>query len=111
TLLLSSCINIYLQFLVSAQILTLTLHAALPISRRPPLPPPRSRARSRGGSRRSGTPRRGRRCRGTPRTGDRAWRPTGPAREAPRSEEHTSELQSRENIVCRLLLEKKNRIL
>src|SRR5690606_40600222 len=27
---------------------------------------------------------------------------------APRSEEHTSELQSRENLVCRLLLEKKN---
>src|SRR5690606_39328446 len=25
-----------------------------------------------------------------------------------RSEEHTSELQSRENVVCRLLLEKKN---
>src|SRR5436309_7352238 len=31
------------------------------------------------------------------------------ARPSPRSEEHTSELQSRENIVCRLLLEKKNR--
>src|SRR5690606_40850948 len=31
-----------------------------------------------------------------------------PARRAdPRSEEHTSELQSRENLVCRLLLEKK----
>src|SRR5690606_26417913 len=29
--------------------------------------------------------------------------------EAHRSEEHTSELQSRENLVCRLLLEKKNR--
>src|SRR5207302_7078407 len=29
------------------------------------------------------------------------------ARPAPRSEEHTSELQSRENLVCRLLLEKK----
>src|SRR5690606_40330229 len=29
--------------------------------------------------------------------------------EKPRSEEHTSELQSRENLVCRLLLEKKNR--
>src|SRR5690606_3119069 len=29
--------------------------------------------------------------------------------EALRSEEHTSELQSRENLVCRLLLEKKNR--
>src|SRR5690606_40302222 len=26
-----------------------------------------------------------------------------------RSEEHTSELQSRENLVCRLLLDKKNR--
>src|SRR5690606_40148714 len=39
---------------------------------------------------------------------------TGPAPDAfptgtdlPRSEEHTSELQSRENLVCRLLLEKK----
>src|SRR5690606_42127027 len=29
--------------------------------------------------------------------------------EAPRSEEHTSELQSRENLVCRLLLEKKKK--
>ena len=28
-----------------------------------------------------------------------------------RSEEHTSELQSRRNIVCRLLLEKKNHII
>src|SRR5256886_3723678 len=28
----------------------------------------------------------------------------------PRSEEHTSELQSQSNLVCRLLLEKKNRI-
>src|SRR5436309_9067748 len=27
-----------------------------------------------------------------------------------RSEEHTSELQSRENLVCRLLLEKKNAV-
>src|SRR5436309_8726748 len=31
------------------------------------------------------------------------------ARHAGRSEEHTSELQSRENLVCRLLLEKKNK--
>src|SRR5712664_4962839 len=29
--------------------------------------------------------------------------------EAPRSEEHTSELQSRSDLVCRLLLEKKKR--
>src|SRR2546430_12993614 len=28
-------------------------------------------------------------------------------RESPRSEEHTSELQSQSNLVCRLLLEKK----
>src|SRR5690606_41323760 len=28
-----------------------------------------------------------------------------------RSEEHTSELQSRENLVCRLLLEKKNKMI
>src|SRR6266511_1267984 len=31
-----------------------------------------------------------------------------PKSENQRSEEHTSELQSRENLVCRLLLEKKN---
>src|SRR3989304_9854657 len=40
------------------------------------------------------------------------WRPSGPPRTAPgarflRSEEHTSELQSRLHLVCRLLLEKK----
>src|SRR5271167_2889693 len=29
---------------------------------------------------------------------------------APRSEEHTSELQSRFDLVCRLLLEKKNKL-
>src|SRR5690606_41560705 len=33
----------------------------------------------------------------------------GPGRQE-RSEEHTSELQSRENLVCRLLLEKKKEI-
>src|SRR2546421_7611465 len=31
----------------------------------------------------------------------------GPAHEIQRSEEHTSELQSRSDLVCRLLLEKK----
>src|SRR5690606_40759684 len=43
-------------------------------------------------------------------------RPSGPirggevrSRTAVRSEEHTSELQSRENLVCRLLLEKKKK--
>src|SRR5690625_5339156 len=32
-----------------------------------------------------------------------------PTRDAPRSEEHTSELQSRGHLVCRLLLEKKKK--
>src|SRR5207302_4831060 len=35
--------------------------------------------------------------------------PLDPDRQQDRSEEHTSELQSRENLVCRLLLEKKNK--
>src|SRR5436309_9460333 len=44
--------------------------------------------------------------------GGREGRPAQAVRDAPavgrrRSEEHTSELQSRENLVCRLLLEKK----
>src|SRR5205807_9675412 len=94
----------------TTQIYTLSLHDALPISRllrwrcqSPPAhqaPPPgrsrsqaacpttapsdgRSRPRADSGSRRSS--------------------------ETSRSEEHTSELQSPCNLVCRLLLEKKNR--
>src|SRR5437016_11515942 len=37
------------------------------------------------------------------------WSPEQIARGLPRSEEHTSELQSLTNLVCRLLLEKKNK--
>src|SRR5690606_40139065 len=41
---------------------------------------------------------------------DYAFKPTGKNTGThERSEEHTSELQSRENLVCRLLLEKKKR--
>src|SRR2546427_1864088 len=39
----------------------------------------------------------------------RAWMCPTPLKNA-RSEEHTSELQSQSNLVCRLLLEKKNNI-
>src|SRR6266540_6652707 len=42
----------------------------------------------------------------------RAWRRCGPARgtrSGLRSEEHTSELQSHHDLVCRLLLEKKKK--
>src|SRR5690606_41357056 len=44
-------------------------------------------------------------------TSSATWRTRWPKRglSRPRSEEHTSELQSRENLVCRLLLEKKKR--
>src|SRR5438105_5183973 len=77
----------------TTEIYTLSLHDALPISQRPHrslaaaprfptvCPPP-------------GDPRRNR----TPRCAPRR---------RPRSEEHTSELQSRVDLVCRLLLEKK----
>src|SRR6266511_5624599 len=47
------------------------------------------------------------------RSGDRGrrrqWRARTGAGPPIRSEEHTSELQSRENLVCRLLLEKKKK--
>src|SRR6266511_5487235 len=46
--------------------------------------------------------------RSSPRGGGRAC-PAPPAAWRGRSEEHTSELQSRENLVCRLLLEKKKK--
>src|SRR5215208_7601108 len=43
-----------------------------------------------------------------PPPGGRAWHPHR-GRRADRSEEHTSELQSRGHLVCRLLLEKKKK--
>src|SRR5690606_42153831 len=72
------------------EIYTLSLHDALPISARATR---RSHAASRATTWMSC-------CRRKAST----WR----ARD--RSEEHTSELQSRENLVCRLLLEKKKKI-
>src|SRR5436309_6493355 len=53
--------------------------------------------------------RRGARCRGPGRSLDRSPRELRGGAAAHRSEEHTSELQSRENLVCRLLLEKKKK--
>src|SRR5437868_9449730 len=71
------------------EISTLSLHDALPIYTRPP-PAPRLAA---AGRRR-----------------DRGGVPAHhAARDGPRSEEHTSELQSRFDLVCRLLLEKKKK--
>src|SRR5690606_41957395 len=83
----------------TAQFLPLSLHDALPIcTRRLPSRPPRRRPPR---SCRSQRRRRTRACASSS-------TPSGSRRAAPRSEEHTSELQSRENLVCRLLLEKKN---
>src|SRR3712207_7480353 len=86
----------------TTEIYTLSLHDALPISRRrswryrPARPPLR------------------RRCWPSSPTWPRNTTTNGSApatRSAPgwRSEEHTSELQSRQYLVCRLLLEKKKR--
>src|SRR6266704_7003356 len=68
----------------STEIYTLSLHDALPISRGPFRAPPGGRGRSAA-----------------------AYRGRFRAPGCGRSEEHTSELQSRFDFVCRLLLEKK----
>src|SRR3712207_9238976 len=84
----------------TTEIYTLSLHDALPISRRSPATCP-----SRGSPRRPPACRRDRTpsssCRTSPGSGP-------PSSTRGRSEEHTSELQSRQYLVCRLLLEKKN---
>src|SRR3712207_8537214 len=75
----------------ATEIYTLSLHGALPISRRRRP----SRAGSGGGAA----------CAGRAARGRRAAPSRVRARAAARSEEHTSELQSRQYLVCRLLLE------
>src|SRR3712207_8613667 len=68
----------------------------------------RRRTRRRGGShRQAGGQRRGGRPDGGRRRRRRGGGVRGAVRGAGRSEEHTSELQSRQYLVCRLLLEKK----
>src|SRR3712207_8004364 len=75
----------------TTEIYTLSLHDALPISHHIPRSPPGT----------APAPRPAHGGRG-PAAGSRG-RPS----RCPRSEEHTSELQSRQYLVCRLLLEKK----
>src|SRR5439155_25165616 len=87
---------------------TLSLHDALPIWRRSAGQEARALLGAGGGRpRRSGRPRRrGAHARGR----RRGVHPRGAAvRSGARSEEHTSELQSRGHLVCRLLLEKKKK--
>src|SRR5258707_13828577 len=72
----------------TTEIYTLSLHDALPISSRRPTSPRHSSHA----------------CSTAPAT---VGAKCSPMPEARRSEEHTSELQSRQYLVCRLLLEKK----
>src|SRR5207302_8275641 len=96
---------LYLLFFVfthpaPTEIYTLSLHDALPIFSTSRSSMPRSAAS------RSRTPRN----RAPVRSTERNSAPTRSTRSnRERSEEHTSELQSRENLVCRLLLEKKKK--
>src|SRR5690606_41786578 len=78
----------------TTELYTLSLHDALPISR--------GRRRRRLRDRRARPGARHRRA-------ARDHRAALPGVRPGRSEEHTSELQSRENLVCRLLLEKKKK--
>src|SRR3712207_9115645 len=82
----------------TTEIYTLSLHDALPISD----PGQHRGAPDRRAARGRRAARRYRRAR-PPRAGRQ------PGRAGARSEEHTSELQSRQYLVCRLLLEKKKR--
>src|SRR2546427_9413726 len=89
------CVLLFVFFFfndtATTEIYTLSLHDALPISTAggTRATPGRSRSRSRPTARPSAPPR--------------------PGGADVRSEEHTSELQSQSNLVCRLLLEKKKK--
>src|SRR3712207_9095946 len=83
----------------TTEIYTLSLHDALPISREPRRRRGASRPVARLRTRRARDPRPGRR--------PPLRRVALGAAPGGRSEEHTSELQSRQYLVCRLLLEKK----
>src|SRR5690606_41994561 len=103
------CLHI---FPATTTLSTLSLHDALPISRPSSQP---AHARRTAGTSSDDSSRRDCGCRSARATrGSNVLRtslsPTAPGRTSTsscRSEEHTSELQSRENLVCRLLLEKK----
>src|SRR2546429_6492596 len=84
---MDTCSVFFFNDTATTEIYTLSLHDALPISRSPP-----SRGASAAGRR------------GLPPAAPRGRSSRSTAR---RSEEHTSELQSRLHLVCRLLLEKK----
>src|SRR5690349_5675490 len=87
------CFFFFFNDTATTEIYTLSLHDALPIY--DVLPPPRLE-------------RQGRPERQIPLVARHVVERLGP-RPLERSEEHTSELQSRRDLVCRLLLEKKKK--
>src|SRR2546427_8506898 len=98
------CFFFFFNDTSTTEIYTLSLHDALPIwvvkgDRRCP---PTSVARTWSGRAL---------CSTAANTGSRTklWKPYGVLLLGTRSEEHTSELQSQSNLVCRLLLEKKKK--
>src|SRR2546427_11929127 len=80
----------------TTEIYTLSLHDALPISHTTRSRDCRRRCAHRATARPAPAP-------------DSCTRACPPRAQSPRSEEHTSELQSQSNLVCRLLLEKKKK--
>src|SRR5687768_18366571 len=85
----------YLNHTATTEIYTLSLHDALPICASPGVAPPTLKAMSR-------SPSPSMSANATP-----CPLCSSPVPDDARSEEHTSELQSRLHLVCRLLLEKK----
>src|SRR3712207_8263127 len=93
----------------TTEIYTLSLHDALPISAWAPSTRARAATARRATPGGCATP-----CQSSSEASERSYtsQPPSPglraAESATRSEEHTSELQSRQYLVCRLLLEKKH---
>src|SRR3712207_9299101 len=98
---LSLCSIFFFNDTATTEIYTLSLHDALPISRGSARARSRGRPPSRAATSRPGSQRRLTAARPRASPSRHGWSP------AARSEEHTSELQSRQYLVCRLLLEKK----
>src|SRR3712207_7371670 len=95
TVVYSSLFFFFFNDTATTEIYTLSLHDALPICSTPPGRRPGSSGSSWGRVSASSP-------------GSRSSSPSTPTRRrGRRSEEHTSELQSRQYLVCRLLLEKK----
>src|SRR5690242_21939432 len=99
---LSTLFFFFFNDTATTEIYTLSLHDALPISAFAPVPPKIS-SKPKRLSTAFGGPLNPRAASCAIRTPDSDARPQ-------RSEEHTSELQSHVNLVCRLLLEKKKKI-